>query len=264
VDAGLAIASLPNLRDIGGSGVRGGGRVRTGLLFRSTALDRLDDAGIRIVGGLGIRTVFDLRTADERRMRPDRLPPTAAAVPLDMLRDSSRPGPAELMGLFADPVAATEEFGGGRGIAMFEATYREFVTLGSARAALGHLLRDLARPEVRPALLHCTTGKDRTGWAVAVFQLSLGVPFDVVMQEFLRSNESLLPAFEPEAQRFAAAGGDPEVVRALIRVYPAYLEVALEEARRVHGSIDGYIADGLGVDDDVLGELRATFVGPAA
>jgi hypothetical protein len=88
VDSALAIPSLPNLRDIGGTVVDGGGRVRTGLLFRSTALDGLDDAGLRTLGGSGIRTVFDLRTDDERRARPDRLPADAVAVPLDMLRDA--------------------------------------------------------------------------------------------------------------------------------------------------------------------------------
>ena len=78
-DSAPLIPSLPNLRDVGGHPTADGGRVRTGLLYRSTDLSRLDDAGAAALETLGIRTVFDLRTAGERAGGPDRLPPGAAS-----------------------------------------------------------------------------------------------------------------------------------------------------------------------------------------
>jgi hypothetical protein len=53
----IELASLPNLRDIGGYPARGG-RVQTGVLYRSTALDKLagDDRATRPVHGrMGLR-----------------------------------------------------------------------------------------------------------------------------------------------------------------------------------------------------------------
>ena len=47
------------------------------------------------------------------------------------------------------------------------ATYREMVRLPSARAGYGRFYRTLADADARAALVHCTTGKDRTGWAAA-------------------------------------------------------------------------------------------------
>jgi len=50
-------------------------------------------------------------------------------------------------------------------------------------------------------------GKDRTGWAAASLQLLLGVPADLVMADFMASNEFLRPMFQASSttSRLAAA-----------------------------------------------------------
>jgi protein-tyrosine phosphatase len=50
---------------------------------------------------------------------------------------------------------------------MFMQVYREFITLPSAEASYATLFTDLADPHMAPGVFHCTTGKDRTGWAAA-------------------------------------------------------------------------------------------------
>jgi protein-tyrosine phosphatase len=259
----LRIATLPNLRDIGGLPTADGGRVRTGLLFRSTDLSRLDDDGAAALAGLGIRTVFDLRTAGERTGRPDRLPPGSEHVVLDVLRDSRAMTPADMEPVLADPANAATILGNGRAEQFFVDAYREFVELPSARVAYAGLFAELARPERRPALVHCTTGKDRTGWAVAALLLTLGVPEELVLEEYLRSGPVMEALFAPHLAAFAAMGGDPALLRPLVDVRPAYLEAALATVRERHGSLDDYLADGLGVDAATRAALRGVFVEPA-
>ena len=58
----IAIASVPNLRDLGGWPTRTGGRVRWGLVYRSTALSHLAEEDMAAFAALGIRSVYDLRT----------------------------------------------------------------------------------------------------------------------------------------------------------------------------------------------------------
>ncbi len=41
----------------------------------------------------------------------------------------------------------------------------------------------------RPLVFHCTAGKDRTGFASALLLTLLGVPWDTVMDDYLRTNE---------------------------------------------------------------------------
>lgn len=254
------IAALPNLRDVGGHPTRDGGRVRTGLLYRSTDLSRIDGTDAAALARLGIRTVYDLRTAGERTGQPDRLPPGSAYVVADILGDSPAMTPAEFVTLFEDPAAAEKALGGGRSAMFFVNAYREFVRLGSARAGYRRLFSDLVGGASTPALVHCTTGKDRTGWAAAALLMLLGVPDDVVMEDYLLSGPRLLPMVRPMIDAFEARGGDPELMWPLVDARPAYLEAALDEMRRLFGSIEGYFAEGLGIDAPTQGALHATLV----
>jgi len=258
----IGIPSVPNLRDLGGWSTRDRGRVRAGLLYRSVALGGLSDGDLAAFGRLGIRTVYDLRTEAERVAQPDRLPPETRHVALDVLAGSPTAAPARLMRALSDPTTAREAVGDGKGVAFFIGAYREFVRADSARSGFGRLLSDLAAEANRPALVHCTTGKDRTGWAMASLLMLLGVADDDVMREYLLSNAALARMVQPMLDGFSAAGGDPDLLRPLAGVREEYLEAALDEMRARFGSIEGYAENGLGIDESTLSALRAAFVEP--
>jgi protein-tyrosine phosphatase len=258
----LRVATLPNLRDVGGHPTADGGRVRTGLLFRSTDLSRLDDAGAADLERLGIRAVFDLRTHAERAGRPDRLPAGAEHVVVDVLRDSAGLTPADMERVLATPEGAAQALGDGRAERFFVDAYREFVELPSARAAYGRLFAELARPGRRPGLVHCTTGKDRTGWATAILLLLLDVPDEVVLEEYLLSGPVIAALFTPQLAAFEALGGDPALLRPLVEVRAEYLEAGLAAMRESYGTVERYIGNGLGVDRPTREALRLAFVEP--
>jgi protein-tyrosine phosphatase len=258
--ASIRIDSLPNLRDLGGWPTAGGGHVRRGLLYRSTDLGKLSDADMPAVAALGLRAVYDLRTESERRAEPDRVPAGVDHIVLDVLADAPGAGPAQLLAVLSDPAAAAAELGAGRGAAIMAEAYREFFDLGSALLGYRRLFSDLAQERNRPALFHCTTGKDRTGWASAAMLMLMGVSDDDVMAEYLLTNDQLLPSLQPVFDRFASAGGDPDLLRSVLGVEPDYLEAALDEMRGRHGTIAGYFTDGLGLDAEVQAALRHAFV----
>jgi protein-tyrosine phosphatase len=256
----IAIASVPNLRDLGGWPTRNGGTVRSGLVYRSTALNKLAGADMASFAELGIRAVYDLRTEAERTAQPDRLPPGTEYVVVDVLKDSVDAAQAQLLKVATDPQAAEEMLGGGKAEPLFERGYRKIVSLPSACVAYHRLFSDLTREAHRPALFHCTTGKDRTGWAAASLLMLLGVPDDLVMREYLLTNAQLLPAERPLLDHFRALGGDPELLRPVVGVAPEYLEVALDEMRKELGTIEGYFSEALKIDEGAQQALRAAFV----
>jgi protein-tyrosine phosphatase len=180
--------------------------VWTGLLCRSTELDKLQGDDLATFAGLGIRSVYDLRTEAERAAQPDRLPPGTEHVVVDVLEDSASAAPAQLLRVLSDPKSAEEMLGEGKAVALFEHGYRELVSLPSARAGNRRLFSDLANEQHRSALFHCTTGKDRTGWAAAAMLMLLGVPDDLVIEEYLLTNTELLPAEKPVFDRFQEQG----------------------------------------------------------
>ncbi|PJJ63231.1 tyrosine-protein phosphatase [Compostimonas suwonensis] len=259
----LGIATVPNLRDVGGYPVASGGTVRRGILYRSVALDHVDGPDVAALAALGVTTVFDLRTAAEREAAPDRLPAGAHTVVLDVLADSADSAPAQLIAVMNDPVEATRTLSGRRVYEIFDQAYREFVTLDSARQSFAAFVRAIATDDGMPAIVHCTTGKDRTGWATAVTLLALGVSEELVMADYLLTNELLIPALQPVIDSFEAAGGDPAVLLPVLGVEREYLQTALDLVRERHGSIDGYLREGLGIDDTTLAALRARFIEPA-
>lgn len=262
--AAAALPPLVNLRDVGGHPARGGGLVRTGLLYRSTELSGLDDSALDALARMGIRTVYDLRTRGERELHADRLPAGTRAVALDVLADApEEASPRHVMSLMDDLAKINAFLADGGGVRYFKARYRELVELDSARHAYGLLFLDLARDGSCPGIVHCTTGKDRTGWAVAALLLLLGVPEEHVMHEYLRSNAVLEAAFAPALEAFRARGGDPELLRPMVGVRASYLETSLDVMRQRFGTVEAYFAAGLGVDEAVQDRLREAFVGPA-
>ncbi|OGO55234.1 MAG: hypothetical protein A2V85_09685 [Chloroflexi bacterium RBG_16_72_14] len=251
---------LANLRDVGGRPVRGGGRVRPGLLYRSTDLSRVDADALAMLAGLGIRTVYDLRTSPEREAHPDRLPDGARLVVADVLAGAPPEGsPFHLQSRMRDVAAISAVLADGGAERFFEERYREFVELDSACEGYGRMFRDLALAASRPGLVHCATGKDRTGWAVAALLLLLGVPEDAILAEYLESNV-MEAVFAAELDAFRARGGDPEALRPLVGVREAYLETSIATMRRRYGDVDAYFAAGLGVGEPARASLREAFI----
>jgi protein-tyrosine phosphatase len=245
---------------VGGLPTADGRRVRTGLLYRSSALDRLAGPDASEVASLGIRTIFDFRTEAERTGRPDRVPAGVRYVPADILDGMTGHTPGQIQAAMADPAVAREVLGDGKGTAMFVDQYRAFVTLPGARRTLGSVFAELADGHNRPALIHCMGGKDRTGWAAASLLLFLGVPVELVTADFMASNEHLGGMFRGLFDDFAARGGDPELLSAFLWVSREYLAMALDQVATCFGTIEGYFSEGMGLDDATLDTLRAAFV----
>lgn len=255
----LGLPSIPNLRDVGGYTTREGVVLRRGLLFRSDQLNPVSEADLQKLGALKLKNDFDLRTADERSARPDQTPPGVSNVWLDVLADADQLGPAQLEPLMRDPKRANAELGGGKVDAIFIEAYRSFVSLPSAKAAYRRLFMSLADDASLPALFHCTTGKDRTGWAAAAFLSLMGASRDVVMQDYLQSNRYILPAYKSQIDSFVAAGGDREIPESLLGVKAAYLDAAFDEMTSKYGTIQDYFSKALDIDTATQKRLTKKF-----
>ncbi|MGW1077487.1 tyrosine-protein phosphatase [Streptomyces sp. NPDC002537] len=256
-------STIINLRDLGGIALTGNSAVRPGLLLRSGQLDRLDPEQDPAVAALGIHTVVDLRTEQERRARPDQLPEGARLIVADVMAAGAQGGdqvPARLDSVLGSPAVAEEHLGNGKAEKLLCDAYRAFVRSEPACDAYRLLLSALAEPDCGPLLFHCTAGKDRTGWAATVILLLLGADEAAVREEYLSVNPAVRAAFAPLIDRFVAAGGDPEIPDAVLGVRPAYLAAALEEMDRAYGGVEAYVREGLGIADEAVDRIRARCV----
>ncbi|MEI7742652.1 MAG: tyrosine-protein phosphatase, partial [Chloroflexota bacterium] len=254
--------AIPNFRDLGGHRTTDGRRVRPGLVYRSTEMSRLVHADAARLVALGVRTIYDLRTDGERRQASEveRLPLGIEYVVADVVGDSPGESPMRLFAHLDSPAAGHAAFGDGRAEAMFRDNYRGFVLSPSAREAYARVFGGLADRARLPAVFHCTTGKDRTGWAAAVLLTLLGVPEKTVRADFLASTAALRPVMGPLVARYVAGGGDARDLAPLVGVLPVYLEDAFDEMRTTFGSVEGYFTDGLGLRADSVTRLRDTLL----
>ncbi|MBM7439507.1 tyrosine-protein phosphatase [Streptomyces sp. HB132] len=249
-------STVVNLRDLGGIALGRHRRLRQGILLRSGQLSDFEEHDMA-VAALGLRTVVDLRTADERRWAPDRLPAGARLFVADVLGDDPGVTPARLKALLDDPDGAARVLGGGRAEDLFAQTYRRMVLSPGAAAAYRAFLDTVADPRARPLLFHCATGKDRTGWATTLLLMMAGASREVVRAEFLAVNRAVRAAFGPAVRRFLDDGGDPDIAYAVVEARPRYLEAALDAMDERWGGLDGYLSKALRLPPAVADRLRA-------
>jgi protein-tyrosine phosphatase len=234
------------MRLLGASNFRPLGSLQP-VLFRSDHLGALDAADAARIRALGIRRVLDFRGVDERASAVCALP--------DVTVHSLAIEPTIVQTLQA-LLASGHQLTAADMAAHMRDTYRGFVQHNTHRFAefFGHLLES-----GEPTVFHCTAGKDRTGFAAALLQRALGASEAQVMHDYLLTNERLQL---PEVSRY---GLPREAMVVLWRVQPDFLEAAFAEAAARHGSLDGYLREGLGLGDAQRERLRALYLAqPAA
>ncbi|MER7701473.1 tyrosine-protein phosphatase [Kitasatospora sp. NPDC097605] len=196
-----AVAGVRNFRDAGGVGL-----LPRGVLYRSGALGELTVEGARSLGGLGVRTVVDLRSVPEVAERPDALYGLGFEY-LHVPVYAEQRWPADQLELYP----SMAEHAGWSVVAVI----RRLLVAGGP-----------------PVLVHCASGKDRTGVVVAVVQTLLGASEAEVTGDFLRSNAEL-GLTGPRASSGLTHGTRS--------IAAHHLRRALVWIRSHHGSIPAYL-----------------------
>ena len=135
---------------------------------------------------------------------------------------------------------------------------RQFATIYSPQYAA--MFERVTKAENRPALVHCTAGKDRAGFASAMILSVLGVPRETVMEDFLLTNHYTQRATERQLlmiELFSLFRADTDALRPLFGVEPAYLEAAFQAIDEKYGDFDSYRRTALGLDDAEVETFRA-------
>ncbi|WP_141015098.1 tyrosine-protein phosphatase [Nocardioides sambongensis] len=240
----LRLATVDNFRDVAGDGyaTTDGGRVRTGVFFRSNEL-RLSGPDLATLTGLGLTAIIDLRSQGEIDRHPD-----PAVDGADWLH-------FDLFGIPMERVAAVRTVADAEEI--METVYRGFVDDEHSRAQLGNVLRQLSTGAKQ--LFHCTAGKDRTGWTAALLLHIAGVDDATIASDYLLTNaRSAASRARLEASIVEAAGPERAAVFAPTLIADmTFLRAASDAVQASYGDRERYLRDGLGLDDETLGRLRA-------
>ena len=242
VDRLIALEGAVNFRDLGGYTTPDGQRTRWRVLFRADGLGELTGADLAIMRELGIRTVVDLRSGDEveqSRFDVDAHPVAFHHFP------------------FIKALPSVEDFE--RAPGFLGAQYTEM--LDDATPQIVGALTALAAPDARPAVFHCTAGKDRTGLLSALVLSLLGVPEETVVADYALSGEAMarlrakLMVKYPDGKSLIADSD------AIFSADPANMVALFAHLRARYGTVARYASD-VGIPDDVVSRLREALLEP--
>lgn len=239
----LPLEGASNFRDLGGYETEDGRRVRWRKVFRSGALDRLTDADLAALDDLGLKSIVDLRHADELALYPTRLSP---ARPATIHHLPIRP---KVPGGYRERIEAGEEDAGNLALQYMTEAYRCYVR-DHADAYQG-LMQRLVDPANHPLVFHCAAGKDRTGFAAALILMTLGVPEETIYEDYLATN-----TYWTEGGVRVQSDIPEPARKQLIAANDAYLRAAIETLHEVHDSLDAYLRGPLGLSKEDVARLR--------
>ena len=244
----VAFEGAVNFRDIGGYPASPGRRLRWRRIYRSDNLGGLTEADVLRLSELGLRTLIDFRLPSERRRLPNRLPPGSALTSVEI--GFIPEGTIDMLRGVVDGTLSLRDVE-----ARVTEQYRRFAT--EHNAEYGRALRYLLDERNLPLLLHCTSGKDRTGYAVALVLMAVGTPRETIVEDYVLTN-----SFKRDIAHMFGAATAPDVANLIMSAQAKYLEAAFERIDGRYGSTDAYLARGLGLTDAERARLVETLTEP--
>ena len=239
----LAWEGVLNARDLGGYPAAGGRETRWGAVVRSDSLGALTAAGQAALAGYGIRTIIDLRLADEITRHPNPFAEPGdhgVAYTNVSVIDPAAGFPPDTDTLAQNYLWMLDRFGG-------------FVA---------EVMAAMAGAPEGGVLIHCAAGKDRTGLMSALLLGLVGVPAETIAADYALTAELLRP--RDEAWLAAAPPEERAEREAMLARYAPTAEVMLEVLAGLeerHGGVEGYLWEA-GVSPADLDRLRERLLAP--
>ncbi|MFI7167149.1 tyrosine-protein phosphatase [Rhodococcus erythropolis] len=259
----IAIPGTSNLRDVGGYRTGDGRTVAYRTLYRGEALVMPGGSSSYAIYNkdskleyrdLGVRTIVDLRAQTEIDRASSAWPLACGATLVELpIAEGGEGADTNYMAMLLDGRMAAF------GIENMSTFYTEL--LERRALVLGAAYRLLADNGKLPMLIHCAAGKDRTGVFIALVLSSIGVSDEDVVSDYALTGLLRPNRVDAYANRFVAAGRDPEIARVLFETPPEALRSMLRFLRCEYGSVTGYLTRAAGVDEDVIVRVKENLLG---
>ena len=240
----INIPGIQNFRDLGGySSYPTQKKVHWGMLYRSAEIDKLKPCSRKELKNIGIRTIIDLRSSVEA----NRQSPLQQAIQSDPY-----PHPYRRHGVYPERCAGTEN--------------QERYCLpnrGADEPRTHQQLHQRISPDFDilldknnyPVVIHCSSGKGRTGIVSALVLASLGVDEDIIMEDYRLSNDYFnIPAASRYAYQLPARS--QEAITTVFSAREDFLNAAIEEMKRRYGDTDTYLQRGIGLTKEERKRLQ--------
>jgi protein-tyrosine phosphatase len=239
------IPDIQNFRDIGGYPAAKGKQVRWGMLYRSAQIESLSCSTFKELRNIGIKTIIDLRSAEEVLKTPhlEEQGFNVVYIPVgtintDNVMQKLRDGQIKNDSIYRLKLRINREMA-----TYYQAEYKKMFDV-------------LEDEDNYPALILCTTGIDRAAIASAMILSVLGVNGETIMSDYLRSNNFFdIPRASGYGYRLPVRA--QEAITTLFSAREEFLNAAKHQVEKNYGDVPTYLNKGLGLTDEDTRELRS-------
>ena len=253
MDRTICFENIQNVRDLGGLRTGHGREIAKGLLFRSANLSGATEADSeKLKHTCHLVKVIDLRTGMEKEQKPDVSMrgviyvenPIFDVRVIGISHEKTKQDSQEKM-----PIPVMEDL------------YRMMVTNESCRKNLGKAVQIVMTHDFSEGsvLWHCTEGKDRCGLLSMVLLGALQVEREVIMEDYLLTNQVNGPKAELYYQQMRKAGKSEAEAAAVKNVFlakEAYLNAVFEAIEEQYPNMEAFLTEGLEIPWEVIVEFR--------
>lgn len=252
-----------NFRDYGGHVTQAGRQVVWAKLFRTGHMGEMSAADQQALLHLNIQAVCDFRRLEEAANQPSQLPdglePTSIVI-----------SPGSSIDLFTAIMAdgideATID-------AFMEDINRDLVV--NHQASYRQMFDELLEHGNSGSIIHCSAGKDRTGFGGLLVLGALGVDRETIMEDYLLTNRYV--NIDREIARWTKNYGSSEelaetgqenagsgrgafnrdALAVILKVKASYLQAAIDTIDDQFGGLDSYLREQIGLRAEELTALE--------
>lgn len=220
-----------NVRDLGGYATADGRVTRWGRVIRAGNLDKVTAAGQQKLVDYGVKTIIDLRDLQEVTDYPDVFAASTVVryqhVPI--ARDGYNDGYVTLKELYCN-------------------------YCDGFQPSIGTIVGAIAESEPG-VLFHCFAGKDRTGIIAALLLGAVGVPDDVIAEDYALTRERITMLHESWRTWAMQQGQDMERFEHDISAEAATMLETLRHIHHRYGGVGNYLST-CGVTEQQVEKLR--------
>lgn len=174
--------TFSNFRDLGGLELPDGGIIRHGKLYRTSRLYPKNAADRSLLKRMNLDCVVDLRTPQEVKEKPDKLPKEVEYVNASVFGNTE----FEVLAPTRSSQMTMLRCTNGQYDEIMNGIRKSYEYMPYAVDAYGQLFRRLN--EGKTVAFHCTAGKDRTGVAAMIIELALGRTEAQAREQYMLSN----------------------------------------------------------------------------
>jgi len=266
---GIDLPGIGNARELGGYRIKDK-VIRRGVLLRTGKLDQAASEALKLLQDkYRLQTIVDFRMSTEKTGQSDPEIPGAEYVhlPVFEIEDMMEGIDPGLLAFYMEH--ATDR------MALFELSYEQklvdeklyvrFLLGDRGKHAVREFFRLLMELEKERAILwHCADGKDRTGCAAMLILFALGADRELVLRDYLLTNEYNAPILEAIRAKVAPMRMPEDKLKLLLfmsgGVFPEYMDHAIDALCEHYGSVQGYLEEEIGLGKYELEKLKEAFL----